>query len=119
VLLVMNERGMHHLLEDKFTLGADAAVAAGPVGRTAEANTDASLHAEILAWSRSRGVFAGIALNGAVLKADPDENEKLYGRAVTNHEVLRGDVRPPAGARILTAELDHYPATAGNADRSR
>src|SRR5579884_1807884 len=87
VLLVMNQHGMDGLLKDKFALGADASVAAGPVGRTAEAETDATMHAEVLAWSRSRGVFAGIALNGAVLKPDKSENAKLYGHDVTAQEV--------------------------------
>jgi lipid-binding SYLF domain-containing protein len=118
VLLVMNQHGMHGLLKDKFTLGGDASIAAGPVGRTAEAETDATMHAEVLAWSRSRGVFAGIALNGAVLKPDKSENARLYGHDVTAQEVLAGDVRPPEGGRALTAALDSY-SRAGAADRSR
>src|SRR5579862_7488018 len=79
VLLVMNRHGMTKLTEDKFTLGADASVAAGPVGRTANASTDAEMSAEILAWSRSKGLFAGVSLNGATMRPDQDENEKLYG----------------------------------------
>jgi len=117
VMLVMNEHGMQKLMSDKFTLGADASVAAGPVGRTAAAETDATMHAEILAWSRSRGAFAGIALNGAVLQPDESEDRKLYGHDVNTHAVLSGEVRP-AGENPLTAALRSYPAS-GNADRSR
>src|SRR5215469_5409347 len=90
VFLVMNERGMNRLMEDKFTVGADASVMAGPVGRSAQAETDAMMHAEILAWSRSRGVFAGIALDGATLRPDKDDNRELYGREVTAQEILHG-----------------------------
>ena len=88
VMLVMNERGMKKLLESKFTLGADASATAGPVGRSASAQTDAQMSAEILAWSRSQGVFAGIALSGATLRNDLDENKELYGRELHNREVL-------------------------------
>jgi len=117
VMLVMNQHGMQRLMSDKFTVGADASVAAGPVGRTAAAATDASMNAEILAWSRSKGVFAGVSLNGAVLSADNEENNKIYGRDVTNREVLAGSVRAPASSNVLATALSSYGA--GNADRSK
>lgn len=106
VLLVMNERGMTHLLSDKFSIGADAAVAAGPVGRDAAANTDILMHAEILSWSRTRGVFAGAALNGTVVEHDESEAKKLYGRPMSNHEIISGDIKPPEAAQGLVAELN-------------
>ncbi len=87
-MLVMNERGMRRLLEDKFTMGAEATVAAGPVGRNVSAQTDAQLSADILSWSRSKGLFAGIALSGATLRNDLDENKELYGSALHNKEIL-------------------------------
>ena len=98
VLLVMNDGGMKHLLSDKFTVGGDASVAAGPVGRDASARTDAKLNAEILSYSRSRGLFAGISLEGATLRPDVDTNRELYGRAATNREILEGDFKIPATA---------------------
>lgn len=109
VMLVMSRHGMEKLASDKFTVGADASVAAGPVGRTTVADTDASLHAEILAWSRAHGVFAGIALDGTVVKKDTGEDRRLYGHDVSNHAVLYGDVPAPAVASALTHELDRYP----------
>jgi len=112
VFLVMNERGMNRLMEDKFTVGGDASVMAGPVGRSAEAETDAMMHAEILAWSRSRGIFAGISLEGATLRPDKDENRALYGPSATPREILHGRVNPPAGADQLYGELNHYPSKA-------
>ena len=120
VLLVMNERGMNKLLDDKFTLGADAAVAAGPVGRTGSAATDVKMSAEILAWSRSKGLFAGVSLKGASLRNDLDQNEQLYGKKMTNKEVIMGHVDPPAAAHQLIAELDKYSARKeGTSDRVR
>jgi lipid-binding SYLF domain-containing protein len=99
ILLVMNESGMRHLLEDKFTLGGNASVAAGPLGRTAQAETDAAMHAEMLAYSRARGLFAGISLEGATLRGDMDANQELYGREMHNREILSGTVAtPPAAA---------------------
>jgi lipid-binding SYLF domain-containing protein len=118
VALVMSRRGMDKLTEDKFTLGADASVAAGPVGRTANANTDLKLDAEILAWSRAKGLFAGISLNGATLRPDSDSNEKLYGRKLTNREILMGGTHPPASAEPLISNLNRY-SSYSNADRSR
>jgi lipid-binding SYLF domain-containing protein len=98
VLLIMNDGGMHHLMSDKFTLGGDAAVAAGPLGRTATAETDAEMHAEMLAYSRSRGLFAGISLEGATLRPDTETDHELYGRNVTSHDILSGDFKTPASA---------------------
>jgi SH3 domain-containing YSC84-like protein 1 len=120
VMLVMNRRGMNRLLEDKFTLGADASAAAGPVGRDAKASTDAQMSAEILSWSRSKGLFAGISLNGTTMRNDLDENQELYGKKLTNSEVLGGKVKPPASASAFLATLERYsPVEDGsNADRS-
>ncbi len=89
IMLVMNKRGADKLLASKFTLGGDASVAAGPVGRTAAANTDAKMQAEILTYSRARGVFAGIALDGATLRPDHEANAELYGGKLTNRQILR------------------------------
>jgi lipid-binding SYLF domain-containing protein len=98
VLLVMNDGGMKHLLSDKFTLGGDASVAAGPVGRDLSAQTDAMMKAEMLSYSRSHGLFAGISLEGATLRPDGDTDHELYGRDVTNREILTGDFKTPASA---------------------
>jgi len=108
VLLVRSKSGMDHLLSSKFTLGGDASVAAGPVGRTTSANTDAYMTAEILSWSRTKGVFAGIALNGATLRPDRDDNAELYGRPLDNHDILMTGMAPPAAAQPLISELDRY-----------
>jgi len=107
-MLVMNDRGMDRLLGDKFTLGADATVAAGPVGRVAQAETDARMTAEILAWSRARGLFAGIALNGATMREDDDWNQDLYGKPLKNREIVSGSVAPTKSAAPLLRELDRY-----------
>jgi len=103
VMLVMNEGGVKKLLSDKFTLGADASVAAGPVGRTATAKTDLELHAELLAYSRARGLFAGVALDGATLRPDKDTNKELYGSEVTNREIVTGTVtrKSEAGTELI------------------
>lgn len=95
VMLVMNEKGMDRLLSSKFTLGGDATVAAGPVGRNASAKTDASMRAEILSYSRSRGVFAGVALEGGTLRADDSANKDIYGKEMTNRAILGGSVTAP------------------------
>jgi len=106
VMLVMNISGIEKLLQDKVTLGGDASVAAGPVGRAATAETDAQMHAKILTYSRSRGLFAGLELKGAVLMQDRDGNRSLYGREVEAHALLlRGDAAPPAAARPLLDAL--------------
>lgn len=98
VLLVMNDGGMRHLLSDKFTIGGEATAAAGPVGRDAAAQTDALMNAEMLSYSRSRGLFAGVSLEGATLRPDEDTNRELYGRPATNREVLTGNFKTPAVA---------------------
>ena len=108
VMLLMNERGMRRLLEDKVTLGAEATVAAGPVGRQTAASTDVQMSAEILSWSRSKGLFAGIALHGATMRPDLDVNAELYGRKLTNREILTGAHRPPQGAAELINALNRY-----------
>jgi len=108
VLLVMNERGMKKLLTSKFTLGGDASVAAGPVGRSATAQTDVLLSAEILSWSRSKGIFAGVSLEGATLRNDIDENEQLYGHRWNNKQILGSGAKPPAAATLLLKELGRY-----------
>src|SRR5689334_20199988 len=108
IMLVMNERGAEKLLSSKFTLGAEGAVAAGPVGRTATAQTDAQMHAEILSWSRSQGLFAGLALEGATLRQDLDDNAALYGRRLENREIVTKGVRTPRAAAKLISELNRY-----------
>lgn len=105
ILLVLNDRGVDRLLSSQFTVGADASVAAGPVGRSASAQTDATMMAEILAWSRARGVFAGVSLQGSTLRQDDGENRELYGRDITNREVVTGTMAPPAAAADLMAAL--------------
>jgi len=110
IMLVMNERGADRLLSSKFTLGGEGEVAAGPVGRSATAQTDASLRAEILSWSRSRGVFAGISLQGATLREDLDDNEILYGSKLKNRDIVTRDVIPPEGAAKLLSLLTKYSA---------
>ena len=107
-MLIMNERGMDRLLSTKFTLGGDATVAAGPVGRSTQAETDARFTAEILTWSRSRGLFAGISLSGATLREDEDWNIDLYGKKISNREIVTGGVAAPKGAETLLSELDRY-----------
>src|SRR5580693_5282271 len=116
-MLIMNESGIRKLLSDKFTIGGEAEAAAGPVGRDASANTDVLLHAEILSWSRSRGLFAGLSLEGSTLRPDESENTKLYGEKISNEQILRGALKIPNGARPLVAELNRYrnaPGTGGN-----
>src|ERR1700732_55715 len=110
IMLVMNKRGAEKLLSSKFTLGADASVAAGPVGRTSSADTDLKLHAEILTYSRARGVFAGIALNGATLRPDQEANAELYGGQLTNRQILRGKGKTTVGGTELAANLTRYSA---------
>jgi len=108
VLLVMNERGMKRLLRTKFTLGGEASVAAGPVGRNATAQTDALMTAEILSWSRSHGVFAGVSLDGSTLRNDIDENERLYGKRWGNAQIVNSGAPIPASAQKLIRELSKY-----------
>ena len=102
VLLVMNPRGVDALLRSKVKLGADASVAAGPKGRTVGASTDVSMRAEMLSYSRSRGLFAGVALEGSSLRPDDDATEEVYGRKMTARQIVTGkDVAAPASARLL------------------
>ncbi len=110
IMLVMNERGADKLLSSKFTLGAEGSVAAGPVGRTATAQTDAQMHAEILSWSRSQGLFAGLALEGATLRQDLDDNATLYGKKLENRAIVTTGVRAPAAAAKLIALLNKHSA---------
>ena len=110
VMLVMNERGMQKLMQSKFTLGGEGEVAAGPVGRNATAQTDALMHAEMLSWSRSRGIFAGISLQGATLRQDLDDNKELYGKAYETKDILGGNVAVPAAASKFISLLGKYSA---------
>jgi SH3 domain-containing YSC84-like protein 1 len=108
VLLFMNGHALRHLLSDKFKLGADASVAAGPVGRHASASTDIAMHAEILSYSRSRGIFAGVSLSGSVVKADQGADEALYGAHVTRQQIIHGQVPMPSSAERLAHKLTQY-----------
>jgi SH3 domain-containing YSC84-like protein 1 len=108
VLVFRNREGMDKLLSDKFKIGVDATAAAGPIGRDAAAATDLQMHAEILTYSRSRGIFAGISLDGAVVTPDRDADEALYGRGVNRDAVLEGKVAVPRPAESLVAEVRHY-----------
>jgi lipid-binding SYLF domain-containing protein len=108
LLAIMNKRGVDRLLSNKFTLGADATVAAGPVGRSAAAQTDAAMTAEILSWSRSRGIFAGVALGGASLRGDDEANRDLYGKALSVREIVTTQVAPPKAAIPLLERLARY-----------
>jgi lipid-binding SYLF domain-containing protein len=109
-MLIMSERGADKLLESQFTLGAEGSVAAGPVGRTATAQTDAQMHADILSWSRSQGLFAGLALEGATLRQDLDDNATLYGKPLHNRDIVTNGVRAPEVAAKLLALLNRYSA---------
>ena len=109
VLVVMNAKGAQKLLQSKVKLGADASVAGGPVGRTAEGATDLQLHAEILTYSRSRGAFAGVSLSGQLVKQDEDANAKLYGHRYAPIDILfKGVASPPAAAHALDSALTQY-----------
>jgi lipid-binding SYLF domain-containing protein len=111
VFTVMNQDGMNKLMSDKFTVGGDASAMAGPVGRSAEAQTDAMMHAEILSWSRARGLFAGVSLEGSTLRPDKDENAALYGANTTQQEILSGKVKSPGAAQSLYTALNRYTGT--------
>ena len=113
ILLVMNERGAKRLLRSKFTLGGDASVAAGPVGRSATAQTDAYMTAEILSWSRSRGVFAGVSLQGATLRQDVSDNRDVYGRSLENREIVEKEMAPPPAAERFISMLNKYSSRKG------
>jgi len=115
IMLVMNERGANKLLSSKFTLGGEGEVAAGPVGREATAQTDARMHAEILSWSRARGVFAGISLQGATLREDLDDNAVIYGKKITNKEIVQSGMAIPPSAQPLISAFNKYSsAKSGN-----
>jgi lipid-binding SYLF domain-containing protein len=116
VLLVMNEGGARAILSSKVKLGANASAAAGPKGRDAEADTDVTMRAEVLTYSRSRGLFAGISLEGSTLRPDNDANERLYGKAIDAKDVaLHGAVPIPASARVLINTLNqHSPKNLSN-----
>jgi SH3 domain-containing YSC84-like protein 1 len=107
-MLIMNQKGVDRLLSTKFTLGGDATAAAGPVGRSTQAETDAAMTAEILTWSRARGLFAGVSLNGSTLREDQDWNREMYGKSLKNREIVSGDVKPPAAGASLIDLLNKY-----------
>jgi lipid-binding SYLF domain-containing protein len=107
-MLVMNKKGMNRLLSTKFTMGGEVAAAAGPVGRTTQAETDAAMTAEILVWARSRGLFAGISLKGSTLREDKTWNRELYGKELSNKDIItKGTAAPQAATELLT-ELNRY-----------
>jgi lipid-binding SYLF domain-containing protein len=108
VMLVMSKKGMNGMLSSKFTLGGEASAAAGPVGRDVTAQTDATMRADILSWSRSRGIFGGISVQGGTLRQDTDVNKALYRKNVGNREILTGKVEAPASAEAFTAKLVKY-----------
>jgi SH3 domain-containing YSC84-like protein 1 len=107
-MIFMNDHALQSLLGDKFKLGADATVAAGPVGRHAAAGTDIRMSAEILSYSRSKGIFAGVSLDGAVVQADKTGDRAMYGENANRHEILSGKVSVPESARPLLREIDRY-----------
>jgi SH3 domain-containing YSC84-like protein 1 len=112
VMVIMNDKGMRNLLSSKFKLGADASVAAGPVGRHAEGDTDWKMRAEVLSYSRARGVFAGVALDGAAITQDEDETRVLYGEKVSFEQILKGSAPPPPGSDNFLATVKKYSAQA-------
>lgn len=116
VMMVMNESGAKKLMKTEFTLGGEGAVMAGPVGRAASAETDAALRAEILSYSRSRGLFAGIALKGSTLRSDDSDNKKIYGKDVKHEDILQGRVPAPSASKPLTDTLNKYSTVEKKAD---
>jgi lipid-binding SYLF domain-containing protein len=108
VMIVMNDQGMQHLLSSHFKLGADASAAAGPVGRDAAADTDVKMRAEVLTYSRARGLFAGIDLSGSAISQDKDETRLLFGKMVPFEEILRGRVAPPAASEPFLSIVRKY-----------
>ena len=113
VMLLMNQSAIDKLLSSKFTIGGDASVAAGPVGRTSSAETDAQLHAELLTYSRARGLFAGVSLQGATLRPDDDANKDMYGTTMSNQDVVLGSVKLPSSAARLIAALNKHSSHRG------
>jgi len=108
VMLVMDQRSMNGILSSKFTIGGAAEAAAGPVGRSSTAQTDATMRAKILSYSRSRGAFAGVALTGATLRQDLDENREMYSRRIENKTILKSGLKTPVGGEELLALLNKY-----------
>jgi lipid-binding SYLF domain-containing protein len=111
IMLVMNQSGAEKLMKSKFTIGGEGSAMAGPVGRSASAQTDAYMRAEILSYSRSRGAFAGVTLNGSSLRPDDGDNKKVYGKDVKHEDLLQGRVPSPDSAKDLLATLTRYSAT--------
>ena len=111
VLIIRTDEGMQHLLQSKFKLGADASAAAGPVGRDAQAMTDLSLRAQVLTYSRSRGLFAGVALDGGVIKQNQADTQAFYGKDFTYRSILSGEVPPPQDAKVLLQTVEKYAPT--------
>ncbi|MCX6622163.1 MAG: lipid-binding SYLF domain-containing protein [Acidobacteria bacterium] len=119
VLVVMNRKGADRLMRSEFTFGGTAAAMAGPVGRSASASTDAYMTAEILTYSRARGLFAGVTLDGATLRSDDSDNARIYGREISHAAILKGEVRSPASAQRFHAALRRYvPSKHGEAGRT-
>lgn len=118
VMIVTNDSGMEHLLSSKFKLGADASAAAGPVGRDAAADTDIKMRAEVLTYSRARGLFAGIDLSGAALTQDKDETRVLYGKFVPFSEILNGKETPTANSEPFLAAVKKYSAQSKETSRN-
>jgi lipid-binding SYLF domain-containing protein len=108
VMLLMNQSAIDKLLSSKFTIGADASAAAGPVGRTASAQTDAQLHAQLLTYSRAQGLFAGVSLDGATLRPDDDANKDMYGRKMSNRDIVLTNMQAPSAAARLIDELNKH-----------
>ena len=108
IMLVMSQEGATKLLASKFTIGAEGSAAAGPVGRTATAQTDVQLRADILSWSRAKGLFAGVSIEGATLRQDLDDNAELYGKKLETRAIVTTGVKPPAAAAPLVASLTKY-----------
>jgi len=108
IILVMNKTGMEKLLKSKFTLGGDASVAAGPVGREGDAQTDALMHAEMLTWAKSKGAYAGVSLDGSTMRPDDDANKELYGENATNPQILTGKFPVPGEAKSFVTALDKF-----------
>jgi lipid-binding SYLF domain-containing protein len=106
VMLLMNQGAIDKLLSSKFTIGADASAAGGPVGRTASAQTDAQLHAQLLTYSRAQGLFAGVSLDGATLRPDDDANKDMYGRTMSNRDIVLTNLQAPSTAARFIAELN-------------
>ena len=119
VLIIQNEKGVQKLLSSNFQIGADASAAAGPVGRHAEAGTDWKLDTEILTYSRAKGAFAGLTLEGASLRQDDDSRHAIYGRNVTTRAILLGKVAPPAAAKPFLAEVREAKAQAVSAEKDK